>query len=601
LHSCRFTAPSIVNAITFFKSAHHFDQRASAGLLLWLSIAGRPCGALSGSRSFLTALLIAMMRGVHERVTTAHSRLPAWIREVTDDRRGMRTLVAVSFAILAAGLDPPLLDPGMPSVRAALRAEPGLQSLLSLSTEVQAAFLLLGGVVADRWRTKRTLQLGLGLLIFAEVVAVIGGSGPLLIASRFIGWAASGVVIPFSIGAVAVVYLGTARATALGLVYAVMGLGTALAPALAVSGGTAGPRWPAFAVCAVAAAVAIVVVERFQPDLPINKGWPVAAILATVSLGVGIVAIVSAAFQIGDLGDPLRFGSLGFGLLAVLISLALRRRAESQDMTMRFDYRPLGAAIFAGLVVGFSQAAPVLQVPLYWQLIQGMAPIVATVAIAPFIVGLFVAGPASGWLLQRVSPRRLIAGGTIAIGIADLIIAAVLDVSTPYILFVLPLSMIGAGFVVATTVRTAVIFASMPSRLPSLAAGINSASLGVGSRIGVVIATVVLSRVALDFYATHLVNVDPTTAAAAVAEFRALLTVIGLPGYTSLISGLDAPTFSAYGAAAVEGLRLVEAISGVVAISGGVFVYFAMGPRSPLVTVFDMAEERESLPSVNSA
>src|SRR5262245_59061935 len=118
----------------------------------------------------------------------------------------MRTMVVVSFAIFAAGLDPPLLDPGMPSVRAALRAEPGLQSVLSVSTEVQAAFLLLGGVLADRWRTKTTLQIGLSLLIFASVVAVLAGSGPLLIASRFIGWAASGIVIPFSIGAVAVVY-----------------------------------------------------------------------------------------------------------------------------------------------------------------------------------------------------------------------------------------------------------------------------------------------------------------------------------------------------------------------------------------------------------
>jgi hypothetical protein len=39
----------------------------------------------------------------------------------------------------------------------------------------------------------------------------------------------------------------------------------------------------------------------------------------------------------------------------------------------------------------------------------------------------------------------------------------------------------------------------------------------------------------------------------------------------------------------------------VVAIVGGIFIYFAMGSRSPLVTVFDMAEERQPKPSPGTA
>ena len=48
---------------------------------------------------------------------------------------------------------------------------------------------------------------------------------------------------------------------------------------------------------------------------------------------------------------------------------------------------------------------------------------------------------------------------------------------TGYVLFVLPLVLIGAGFVVATTVRTAIIFASVPRGLPATAAALNEASL----------------------------------------------------------------------------------------------------------------------------
>jgi MFS family permease len=535
-------------------------------------------------------------------MTAVESRLPPFVREVTDDRRGLRTLLVVVVAILAAALDPPLLDPGMPTIRAALRAEPSLQAILSLSTEVQAAFLLIGGVVADRWRTRRTLQLGLAGLVLGCALAVLMPSGPGLLASRVVGWASSGVVIPFSIGAVAVVYTGTARATALGIAYAAMGAGTAAAPALVVLLGVQGPRWPAFAACAAAALIAIPVVGRYLPDLPRDKSWPVAAIFAVVLLGVGVVSVVSALVQIGEALNPIRLGSLTVGVLAIAASFWLRHRATEEHRTLHFDYRPLAVAIVAGLIVGFSQAIPLLQVPQYFQLILGMPPLVATLAIAPFVIALFVAGPLSGVLLQRYSPRVLMAGGTIALGIADVIVAVVLGpaTSSSYLYYIVPLALIGGGFVLATTVRTAVIFASMPSRLPALAAGINGASIGVGARLGIVVATVVVSRVALDAYSAEVTNLNPVTAAALVEQFREFLTALGLSG-TTVVGGLDASTFVAYAVAGIQAIRITELISGVVAIVGGIFIYFAMGPRSPLVTVFDMAEERQPKPSQGTA
>ena len=67
-------------------------------------------------------------------------------------------------------------------------------------------------------------------------------------------------------------------------------------------------------------------------------------------------------------------------------------------------------------------------------------------------------------------------------------------------MFVLPFTLVGAGFVIATTVRTAIIFASVPRGLPASAAAFNEASVGVGSRIGTAVATVLFTRYALDAY-----------------------------------------------------------------------------------------------------
>ena len=60
--------------------------------------------------------------------------------------------------------------------------------------------------------------------------------------------------------------------------------------------------------------------------------------------------------------------------------------------------------------------------------------------------------------------------GAMAIGVANLGLCWVLMCTTGYPVFIVPNLLIGAGFVIATTVRTAIIFASVPKDLPASAA-----------------------------------------------------------------------------------------------------------------------------------
>ncbi len=87
-------------------------------------------------------------------------------------------------------------------------------------------------------------------------------------------------------------------------------------------------------------------------------------------------------------------------------------------------------------------------------------------AVAPLFAGLVVAGPIAGFLLARFAPRVLVAAGLVTVGLGNLGVAMLAGPATGYVLFVLPLLLIGAGFVVATTVRTAIIFASVPRGPP---------------------------------------------------------------------------------------------------------------------------------------
>ena len=160
-----------------------------------------------------------------------------------------------------------------------------------------------------------------------------------------------------------------------------------------------------------------------------------------------------------------------------------------------------------------------------------------------------------------------------------------------------PFLLIGAGFVIATTVRTAIIFASLPKGLPASAAALNEASIGLGSRIGVVVAVVITTQVALDSSRQSLAGLPSGLADAQVGHFRGLLDLVSLHSIADLTAGLDASTLTAYQGSIVDGMQIAALIPGIVAIVTGILAFFAMGARDPVRSVWDHADERETAPT----
>jgi MFS family permease len=512
------------------------------------------------------------------------------VRDIVSDRVAFRTLIAGSLAIAAVGFDPQILDPGLPSMRSALKLQPELESLLLLGALAQAGVVLAGGGLADALRSERLLSYALVVLALAAAWAALIPSGPGQLASRVLAWVCDGIVLPFAIGSIAMAYRKEARATALGIAYAVFGASTAAAPALILLFGADGPRVQAFVACALVALLAAWLSRRTLPDLPGATREQRPYIAATALWAFGVVAVVAALFQAGGPG-LVRWLVVALGLSCVGVSVIVRRRFRHQG-TVRVALRPVAVVLAVGIVIGFAQAIPLLQLPVYFQVILGFDPLLAVVAIAPFVLALLAAGPVCGWLLARVTPRTLIAGGTAAIGIADLVFAAVVARNASYFSFVLPFVLVGAGFVIATSVRTAVIFASVPHQLPASAAALNEASVGLGSRIGITTGTLVFTQSTLGAYAGTLAAMPNEIADRLLTTLREILTVIGLPSFGPLIGQLDPSTFAEYAEAAIQGLRASQAIPGLVAIVAAVISYFALGRQDPVRTVWELADER---------
>ena len=176
------------------------------------------------------------------RLERVAERLPPFLHEVIADRRASLALVSACVALAAAGLDPHVLDPGSRRVQTALAQTPTLEVVVAFAALVQAGFVLLGGAVADIWRSRRLLEAALVGLVIASLGAALMPDGPGLVAARVLAWACDGSIIPFSVAVVATVYGREARATALGILFAVYGATTALAPALVTAFGRTVPR-----------------------------------------------------------------------------------------------------------------------------------------------------------------------------------------------------------------------------------------------------------------------------------------------------------------------------------------------------------------------
>ena len=531
-------------------------------------------------------------------------RLPQVVLDVVEDRQKRDVLIAACLALLAAGLFPRTLSPSMPNVQSLLRAQPEILSFLVVAAFLSSANSIFGGVASDLWRRPSVLILGITVLIASELTSIVFASGLVFYAAQFTGVLAAGVVIAFSIGAVALNYSGIARATALGAAYGVYGMGTAVAPMLATIMGVLGPYWPAYTAAAVAGVIALLAVRRWRPELP--GGLPVSrsSLLSVGLWGVGLLAVITGALTVGtETNLVVRLALIGGGglLIGVLAVRHYRQPAEFRGMTIR--PRQMTAAVAVGGVVGFTQTIPLVLLPAVFQyVLRYNPPILATVAIAPFAIALFAAGPVAGIVLARYSPRAVLLTGTATLGIGAVALGLAFGAfgqGTSYLWLILPLAAIGAGFVVSTTVRTALIFAATPRGLPATAAGYNEASVALGARVGIVASTVLVASVATNSLTSLLAGRPDIDAR--LAEFQTLVQNLGLPEFRGAVADIATADRVLYATAYLDGVSTAILASGVIAIVGAVIAWLLVGPGDPLKTVFDMEDERAAAQSAPAA
>ena len=309
----------------------------------------------------------------------------------------------------------------------------------------------------------------------------------------------------------------------------------------------------------------------------------------------GLLCLTAAVMGLdGGQFSPLRIGLLMLGVAVIVGFFVWQRRVRDRmDPTLAIDIRPVTIALFAGVVVAFAQIAPSLEAPVFFRVVQGWGSLAATIAIAPFVIALLAAGPVAGILLRRYRPRTLVAGGMLALGLGDLAFALV-NPTTPYLYFIVPFLAIGAGFVIATTVRTAIIFASVPRRLPSTAAALNQTSLLVGSNLGVAVVTTLIAVFATNDMHHQLASMPPAQQTETLSQFADYLLAVGTSTFGSVVDDMNSALAAQFGAAFGNGVAAAIAVMGGITVVASVIAWLGMGRSEAVVSVWEHRDERPS-------
>ncbi|MFJ3640229.1 MFS transporter [Streptomyces sp. NPDC090108] len=270
--------------------------------------------------------------------------------------RQPKAVWAVAFACVISFMGIGLVDPILPALADSLHASPSQVSLLFSSyLIVTAVAMLFVGWFSSRFGAKRTLVIGLAVIVVFAALAGTSGSVDGIVGFRA-GWGLGNAMFIATSLAVIVASASGGFGGAIILYEAALGLGIAVGPLLGGELGAISWRGPFFGV-AVLMAIALVATVAFVPSLPkpARPTSPVAPLRALRHRGLLTMGIMALLYNwgfftmLGYAPYPMKLSAhelglvfTGWGLLVAAFSVFFAPRLQA-----RFGTAPV---LYANLV-----------------------------------------------------------------------------------------------------------------------------------------------------------------------------------------------------------------------------------------------------------
>ncbi len=408
--------------------------------------------------------------------------------------------LVLSACILASSMafiDGSALTVALPALRDDFSASiAAVQWIVNAYVLALAAFVLIGGAMADVYGKARILMIGCAGFGAASAWCALSASPEMLITARFFQGLAAALVAPASLALIGAVYPKTDRNRAIGVWASASALTTAAGPLL---GGwlTESFGWQAiFWLNPPLAVAAMVILVAARPkDYPTPRPFDVVG-ASILFVALGLAAWGLSAAGPGEAGGHVVGVNIGAPAVAAVLAgaaliagYAAWERRTVHPMTPPRLFRNQ-AFVGLNLATLFIYAAlSVIFFLLPFELIdrRGLTPTEAGAAFLPFTLCVgFLSSPVGG-LADRIGARRMLAAGCL-LAAAGYALFALLRDADFYLGVILPMSVLGLAFAATVGPLTAAVLSSVEASDEGLASGVSNAASRIAQLVGVALA-----------------------------------------------------------------------------------------------------------------
>ncbi|MEI6294013.1 MAG: MFS transporter [Methanomicrobiales archaeon] len=410
----------------------------------------------------------------------------------TDEKRVL--LVVASLASFLVPYTVSSLNVALPAISASFGIDAVMLGWVTSAYLLTAAICIVPfGKLADTYGRKRFFILGNILFALGSLLAAVAWSGPVIITARVIQALGGAMVFSTSIAIVTSVFPPGERGRAIGIITATVYAGLSLGPFI---GGvlTYHIGWPSIflvniplAILVIALTVLYIPGEWKEADTR-RFDLPGAALYSVMLFG----CIYGLTLLPSDSG--IFWMLLGLLVLALFIWWEQRVPAPMVEIGL---FRRSPVFLFSNLAALINYAmvfAVGFLLSLYLQYNRGIDPQTTGLILIAQPVVQMVVSPAAGHLSDRIEPRILATAG-MACTTAGLGVLVLLTPSTPLIIIVAGLVILGLGYGLFSSPNTNAIMSSVEVRYLGLASSMVSTMRAIGQMLSLAIAMLVFSAI----------------------------------------------------------------------------------------------------------
>ena len=485
-------------------------------------------------------------------------------------RREWIGLAVLAFPCFLLSMDFTVLHLAVPKLTADLQpSSTQLLWIVDIYGFLIASSLITMGTLGDRIGRRKLLLFGAAAFGAASAVAAFAGSASTLIATRALLGVAGATLMPSTMALIRNMFHDEhQRRFAIAMWINAFVVGGAVGPIL---GGIMLEHfwWGSVFLLNVPVMVTLLIVgpillPEFRDPNPGKLDIPSAALslVAILSIIYGIKRIAQ------DGAGTLPIASIAFGALLAALFIARQRRLAHPLIDLElFKQTEFSASVATQLIATITFGGLYLIVSQYFQLVLGLSPLRAGMALLPATLSGILGTFAAPAIVKKISARSVMPAGMLFTTIGMIAIALIKP--TSHLALVVGAYMVMSfGINIAITLTTDMIMSAAPPERAGSASGISETSAELGAALGIAI----MGSISPAYYRSSLGESLPVGIPADVAR-RAMATIGGaVSSAAQMADPLRADLIGTARNAFTGSLALVAAVCTVLVLSTGTIV-----------------------------